>query len=76
MLSYEHGIPVAVRWHDCGVDPPSLCVVPMNPTNFTDAGPEDHRDPVPEDAIFLRACGVRPTDLRDELLVLRGDSRY
>jgi hypothetical protein len=27
----------------------------------------------PDDAAFLRACGVRPTDLRDELLVLRGE---
>ena len=31
---------------------------------------EDHRDPVTGDERFLRACGVRATDLRDELLVL------
>jgi hypothetical protein len=30
----------------------------------------DHRDPVPADERFLRACGVRPTDLRDELRML------
>ena len=25
--------------------------------------PEDHRQPVSPDAIFLRACGVRPPDV-------------
>ena len=69
-VSYENGKAVGVRWHDCGVDRPSLCVVPMNPTNFTDARPEGNRDPVPVDERFLRACGVRATDLRDESLVL------
>jgi len=75
-VSYENGKAVGVRWHDCGVGRPSLCAVPMNPTNFTDARPEGNRDPVTGNERFLRACGVPPTDLRDELLVLRGDSRY
>jgi len=43
-------------------------------TNFACGSPEQHRDAVPEDVKFLRACGVRPVDLRDELLVLRGES--
>jgi hypothetical protein len=30
----------------------------------------DHRDPMFGDEQFLRACGVRATDLRDESLVL------
>lgn len=40
-------------------------------TQFEYAGPEKHRDAVPQDELFLRACGVRPADLRDELLCLR-----
>ena len=32
--------------------------------------PEDHRDPMPGDERFLRACGVRPPDVRDELRML------
>jgi hypothetical protein len=32
--------------------------------------PEDGRDPVPADERFLRACGVRPPDVRDDLKVL------
>jgi hypothetical protein len=32
--------------------------------------PEDHRYPVPHDVRFQLDCGIRPDDLRDELLVL------
>jgi hypothetical protein len=35
--------------------------------HFEAGQPEDHRQPVSPDAIFLRACGVRPPDVRDEL---------
>jgi hypothetical protein len=38
--------------------------------HFEAGQPEDHRQPVSPDAIFLRACGVRPPDVRDELRVL------
>ena len=70
-VSYEHGIPVAVRWSDCGFQQASLCLLPDEPTTrFAYARPEDHRDPVPADIRFLRACGVRPPDVRDDLKVL------
>jgi hypothetical protein len=65
-VSYEHGIPGAVRSHDCGFDRSSLCLLAyQQTTNFTYARPEDHSDPVPADERFLRACGVRPPDMRD-----------
>jgi hypothetical protein len=70
-VSYENGKTVGVQWHDCGFDRSSLCLLPDETiTKFMYARPEDHRDPVPADDRFLRACGVRATDLRDELLVL------
>jgi hypothetical protein len=70
-VSYENGKPVEVRWHDCGFDRPSLCLLPDEPTtNFKYTRREGHRDPVPADERFLRACGVRPPDVRDELRVL------
>jgi len=70
-VSYENGNAVGVRWHDCGFDHPSLCLLPDEPTtNFAYTRPEDCRDPVPADERFLRACGVRPPDVRDELRVL------
>ncbi len=40
------------------------------PTNFSYTRPEDRRDSIPGDERFLRACGVRPPDVRDELRVL------
>jgi hypothetical protein len=65
-VSYEYGIPVAVRWFDCGFEHASLCLLPDEPTtNFTYTRPEDGRDPVRADIRFLRACGVRPPDVRD-----------
>src|ERR1700680_1718247 len=64
-VSYEHGIPVAVRWHDCGFDQPSLCLLPDEPTpRFAYARPADHCNPLPADERFLHACGVRPPDTR------------
>jgi hypothetical protein len=69
-ISYEGGKAVGVRWTDCGVDHRSLCMVPEPTTRFAYARPEDHRDPVPADERLLRACGVRPPDVRDELRVL------
>jgi hypothetical protein len=39
-------------------------------TKFAYTRPEDHRDPVSPDDRFLRACGVLPTDVRDELRML------
>ena len=62
-VSHENGRPVAVRWHDCGFDRVSLCLLPDEPTTrFAYARPEDSRDPVPADERFLRACGVRTAD--------------
>jgi hypothetical protein len=62
-VSYEYGIPVEVRWHDCGFGRPSLCLLPDEPTTrLTYARPEDRRDPAPADDRFLHACGVRPPD--------------
>ena len=69
-ISYEGGKAVGVRWSDSGVDRRSLCMVPEPTTRFAYARPEDHRDPQPGDVRFLRACGVRPDDVRDELRVL------
>jgi hypothetical protein len=70
-VSCQYGRPVEVRWHNCGVDRASLCLLPERPTtSFTYGIPERHRDPVPEDVKFLRACGIRPADVRDELWVL------
>jgi hypothetical protein len=45
-------------------------MVPEPTTRFAYTRPEDRRDPVPGDERFLRACGVRPPDVRDELRVL------
>jgi hypothetical protein len=65
-VSYQYGRPLEVRWQDCGFERSSLCLLTERPTtNFTDARPEDCRDPVPEEERFLRACGVRPPDMRD-----------
>ena len=65
-VSYEHGIPVAVRWHDCGFERPSLCLLPDEPTpRFTYTRPEDHHDPMVADVRFLRACGVRPSEMSE-----------
>jgi hypothetical protein len=70
-VSYEYGIPVAVRWHDCGFGLFSLCLLPDEPTpNFSYTRPEDGRDQMPADERFLRACGVRPPDVRDEWRML------
>jgi hypothetical protein len=70
-VSYEYSRPVEVQWIDCGLKCSSLCVLPERPTaNFTYESPERHRDPVPEDEGFLRACGIRPPEVRDELRVL------
>jgi hypothetical protein len=69
-ISYADGKAVGVRWSDCGVDRRSLRMVPEPTTRFAYARPEDHRDPQPGDERFLRACGVRPLDVRDELRVL------
>jgi hypothetical protein len=70
-VSYEGGKAVEVRWSDCGFDRPSLCLLPDEPTTkFAYTRPEDHRDSVPADERFLRACGVRPPDVRDELRCL------
>jgi len=33
-------------------------------TRFEAGRPEDHLQPVSPDAIFLRACGVRPSEIR------------
>ena len=61
-VSYEYGKTVGVRWHDCGFERASLCLLPDETTaNFAYAR-SDHRDPVP-------AAYVRQT-LRDELRVL------
>jgi hypothetical protein len=62
-ISYEGGKPVAVRWHDCGFEQASLCMVPEPTASFEYARPEDHRDPVPADERFLRACGVCPPEM-------------
>lgn len=63
-VSYENSKAVGVRWHDCGFERPSLCVLPDEPTTkFAYARPEDHHDPMLADARFLRACGVRPEGL-------------
>jgi hypothetical protein len=62
-VSYEHGIPVAVRWLDCGFGRSSLCLLPESTTSFAYGRPEDHRDPLPADERFLRACGVRPPEM-------------
>jgi hypothetical protein len=69
-VSYEDGKAIGVRWHDCGFVQPSLCIVPEPTTRFSYARPEDHHDPVPGDDRFLRGCGVRPPDVRDELRIL------
>jgi hypothetical protein len=70
-VSYQYGRPVEVRWHDCGFERSSLSLLPERPTtNFKYGSPERHRDPVPADEGFLRACGIRPPDVRDELQVL------
>ncbi|HXM22450.1 MAG TPA: hypothetical protein VN948_14435 [Terriglobales bacterium] len=69
-VSYKDGRPVGVRWHDCGFEQASLCAVPEPTTRFAYTRPEDRRDPVPADIRFLQACGVRPDDVRDSLLVL------
>jgi hypothetical protein len=69
-VSYQYSRPVEVRWHDCGFES-SLCLLPERPTSsFAYGSPESHRDPLSPDAVFLRACGVRPPDVRDELRVL------
>jgi hypothetical protein len=69
-ISYEGGKVVGVRWSDCGFGQPSLCLLPDElTTRFAYARPEDHRDPLPADERFLRACGVRPPDVRDDLMV-------
>ena len=70
-VSYQYGRPVGVRWHDCGFDRSSLCLLPERlTTNFTYTRPADNRDPMRADQRFLRACGVRPPDVRDESRVL------
>ena len=49
-ISYADGKPVAVRWHDCGFEQPSLCIVPESASfAYTDDR-------------FLRACGVGTAD--------------
>jgi hypothetical protein len=63
-LSYVSGLLVAVRWHSCGFERSSLCLLPDEPTTrFAYARPEDHRDAMPADERFLRACGVRPPEV-------------
>jgi hypothetical protein len=63
-VSYENGMAVGVRWHDCGFGRPSLCLLPDEPTiSFAPARPEDHHEPMLADERFLRACGVRPSDV-------------
>jgi hypothetical protein len=63
--------PVPTSRRDTADEQASLCLLPDQPTTtFTYVRPEDHRDPMPADERFLRACGVHPPDLRDELRVL------
>jgi len=45
-------------------------MIEKHPPKVAYTRPEDHRDPMLCDGRFLRACGVRATDLRDELRVL------
>ena len=68
-VSYEHGIPVACDGMVVGLAVPhfACCLKSRLPTSHTRP---DCRDPVPADERFLRACGVRPLDVRDELRVL------
>ena len=54
VVSYENGRPTKVRWHDCGIEQASLCMVPEQTARFEYA-----------DDRFLPACGVRPPDMRD-----------
>jgi hypothetical protein len=41
---YERGIPIAVRWYDCGFSQPSLCLLPDEPTSLSR---RSHRVPLP-----------------------------
>jgi len=64
-VSYEGSKAVEMRRRHCGLDRPSLCLLPDKPTTrFAYMRPEDGRDPVPADVRFLRACGVRPPRAR------------
>ena len=74
-VSYENGKAVAVRWHDCGFEQASLRLLPDEPTtNFAYTRPEDGRNAMPSDERFLRACGVRPPDMRDGHFARRGET--
>jgi hypothetical protein len=74
-VSKENGKAVRVRWHDCGFDRSSLCLLPERPTtNFTYTRPQDNRDPMRADQRFLRACGVRPADVRYGHFARRGEA--
>jgi hypothetical protein len=51
-ISHKDGNATEVRWHDCGFEPVSLCMLPqLEPSIF---GYSDDR--------FLRACGIRRPD--------------
>jgi len=70
-VSYENG----ARRSECGGTIADLIVLHfacclMNRVPTSRNTPEDNRDPVPADERFLRACGVRPADVRDDLRVL------
>ncbi len=62
-ISYADSKPVAVRWHDCGFEQASLCIVPEPTASF---GYTDDR--------FLRACGVRPSEMSEDNLTRRGEA--
>jgi len=48
----------------------ACCLMNRLPTSRTRETPAQQRDPVSPDDRFLRACGVLPTDVRDELRML------
>jgi hypothetical protein len=62
-VSYEGGRLVAVCWLDCGADLRSLCLLPEPTASFEYT-----------DEQFLRACGVRPPDMRDGHFARRGEA--
>jgi hypothetical protein len=67
--------PVAVCWHDCGFEQAALCILRDEPaTNFTYTHPADNRDWMRADQRFLRACGVRPPDVRKDDFTRRGET--
>ena len=51
MHSYKDGRPTKVRWHDCGFEQASLCIVPEPDASFAYT-----------DGRCLQACGVGRTD--------------